>query len=198
MAKTPTAEKKKPAKKPAKKASAKKVAAAVEGAEGEAPVPKKPRAKKVAAPNDTGPVRIVAMHGELRITHTGEPDSERAVAAIGRLVDEVHALGRVQVTSAAHVGATTNLHIVLPGHPQPYEQYPGLILSIDALDNLVTFDHVTIGLVTPELIDDAAFTMLGAMKGDNDNPANDIGRRADWFDRAVDAADLVGARHVAA
>lgn len=203
MAKTPTTEKKTAAKKPAtkktaaKKASSNKVVDTLEAVEGAEPAAKKaPKAKKATAPKAPIDIRQTVMHGEMRITHGGEAESDSAVAGIMGLADGIHALGRVRITSAAHFGSTTTLHVVLPDHPLPYEQYPGLILAIDSLTNLVSFDHVVIGLVSSALIDDAAFSVLGAMKGDADNPAGASGRRTDWFEQAAIAAEDVAGRHV--
>lgn len=169
---------------PAAKATARKAPAKKAG--------KKPTVTK--APVDT---RTTFMHGETRLTHTDEI-GRLALEAMTTLIDDVHAMGRVLITSATHGGGTTMLHTVLPGHPTPYEANPGIILAVDGLDGLVSFDHVVIGLCSAAILDDAAHSLLNVIRGDAENPANAIGRRADWFDIATVAAEDVGARHVSA
>lgn len=167
----------------------------------ETKVAKKPAAKKAvrkpAAAKEVADPRIVVMHGDTRLTHTDEL-GRLALEAMTTLIDEVHALGRVRITGASHGTGMTTLHTVLPGHPTPYEDNPGIILSVDGLDGLVSFDHVVIGIASAALVDDAAFTLLTAVKGDAENPANGIGRRADWYEVATVAADEVGMRFVRA
>lgn len=176
----------KPKKAAVSKTKANAIESEVDTAGDEAPV-KKTRRK--ASPKVVEPQAVVTMHGDMKIIRDEGPDAPKAADAIASLADEVHGLGRIQITSAAHVGATTTLHAVLPGHPTPYDLFPGLILTIDALTNLVSFDHVEIGKVSSALIDDAAYGILTAMQPDNDNPANGIGRRGDWFERAVEVAN---------
>lgn len=154
-------------------------------------------AKKPVTAKSGADARTTFTHGETRLTHSDEA-GRLALEAMTDLIDQVHAMGRVRITSASHGAGTTMMHIVLPGAPTDYESRPGLILAVDGLDGLVSFDHAVIGIASPELIDDAAWSLLTAMAGDDENPANATGRRADWFEAALDAADAVGLRHVRA
>lgn len=184
------------AKAPIKKAAGKKVKVAKTGIEdlpGNITTDEKPAKKKRRKTLE--PQNAVVMHGETRITHGLGEDDAKAVQPIGRLIEEIHAKGRVLVTSAAHFGNRTTMHIVLPDHPQTYDSHPGLILEIDAVTNQVSFDHVVVGRVTADLMDDAAYTILTTMRGEDPAARNAIGKIEDWFSQSVSAAEDVADRH---
>jgi hypothetical protein len=85
------------------------------------------------------------------------------------------------------------MHVVLPGHEPPYDMKPGLLLHVD-VDNALSFDHVVIGRASPELVEEAACALLASMQPDETNPGNAVGRRADWYARAIDASEGLSAR----
>lgn len=186
MAKKPAA-----TKKPALKKVAVKKAEAVNPTEGSATPKKAAKPKRKAGPK--APAVNTLVHGETRLMCTDEAGMAWFDILVP-LVDAVHALGSVKVTSATVRNDTAMLHAVLPDHPQPYDRYPGLILAIDMNSRLMSFDHVVIGHATAETVVDAAFTLLHAMESNEDHPANDIGRRADWFEMAVVTAEKISAR----
>lgn len=106
------------------------------------------------------------------------------------LIDAVVEIGRVKITSATVSAGKVSIHAVLPEHPLPYSIMPGIILTIDPSDHSLWFDHHAIGAAFPEIIDDAAFTLLDAVKGDGA-----AGRRPDWYEVAGRAVDELAIKH---
>ena len=180
----------------AKKSAPKKTVTKDAGEESKTLPAKKSRKKATA--KEPEEKREIIMCGETPITLVGENPSPQIGKGIGDLIEAVHQLGRVHVTSASHGKEMTALHVVLPDHPQPYDKYPGLVLTIDAESNLASFDHVEIGHASPKLVDDAAFSLLKAMQGEDAAQRNNIGRQENWFYLACEAADEVALRHVQA
>jgi len=192
MAKVPVkkaAAKKTPAKKAAK---TRKAAATAPVADEAAPVAKKvAKPRKAAAPKAPVDTRVTSMHGETRMTHHG--DGAEALAAVIPMIDAVHAGAKVAITSAAHGAGGVHLHVVAPGHPVPFETHPGIILTVGP-NGLMTFDHVAVGLATPDNLEAVALATLGAIRPDEGGEATPSGRHPDWFARAVDAAEAAGSR----
>lgn len=106
------------------------------------------------------------------------------------LIDAVIAIGRVEVTSASISEGKVSIHTVLPEHPLPYSIMPGIILTIDANDHSLWFDHHSIGPALPDIIDDAAFALLEGVKGDGA-----AGRRPDWYEVAGRVVDDLAIKH---
>jgi hypothetical protein len=201
MAKAPT-KKKTPAKKATKKAAPRTATVPkVAAAEDEAPFPDKPAAKrkktvakKASLPKVAVDTRVITMHGETRLTHHG--DGGDALNALIPMLDAVKASGKVVITSIAHAGAETTLHAVLPGHPEPYDANPGIILTIGG-NGLLAFDHIAIGLATANLIEEAATSLFAAMRHDEGAAPATVGRRADWLAMANAAANDLSERYAA-
>src|SRR3546814_11939004 len=82
-----------------------------------------------------------------------------------------------------------DIHAVKPGHPQPYTQFPGVILTIGFDDSSVMFDHFMLGFISPAMIDDAGTSLLSELIG----PSGE--RQADWFQRAEEIGDEISDRH---
>src|SRR3546814_16325031 len=76
-----------------------------------------------------------------------------------------------------------DIHAVKPGHPQPYTQFPGVILTIDFDDSSVMFDHFMLGFISPAMIADAGTSLLSELIG----PSGE--RQADWFQRAAERSE---------
>lgn len=181
-------------------------AVAPEAAAADAPAPeaaaKKPArkapakaAKKAAAPKKedlpTTSANQVAMHGETRYTYVDERGLQ-SLAWLAPIIDAVHAKGRVRITSAIHGEGATTMHVVLPGHEPPYDAKPGIILHVD-VDNALSFDHVVIGWMKPALFEETAYAILNAIQPDDVHPANAVGRRDDWYARAIDVSGGISA-----
>src|SRR3546814_7138385 len=66
------------------------------------------------------------------------------------LIDAIVDLGNIQITSASVREGKIDIHAVKPGHPQPYTQFPGVILTIDFDDSSVMFDHFMLGFIRSE------------------------------------------------
>jgi hypothetical protein len=191
----------KPAKKSTKAAKTKKApavkSASPEAAEGvvedgvevAAKPAKKPKKARVAAPVE--PVPTIVMHGGVRTMHLNDAGRD-AIEALLPLVDEVAAMGRVVVASVVSDAGFSQINLELPDHAETLAGMPGIVLTVDEAEGLVSFDHVVIGRTGAKLVDAAGFAILNAVRADAENPANGVGRRADWFDRASDAADRVG------
>lgn len=159
-----------------------------------ATAPKTPAAKKAAKPKmpkAAADTRVVAMHGETRLTHRG--DGAEALAALIPAIDAVHAGGKVIVTSAAHDGAVVHIHAVPAGHALPYETNPGVVLTIGA-NGLMAFDHVAIGLATPDSIEEAVLSVMDAVRPVDGEAPGPVGRRANWYPQAVLAAQTLAER----
>lgn len=176
---------------PAPKAAAKKPArkAPAKTAKKEASPKKTASPKKEAAPST--PANQVVMHGETRYTYVDERGLQ-SLAWLAPIIDAVHAKGRVRITSAIHGDGATTMHVVLPGHEPPYDAKPGIILHVDA-DNALSFDHVVIGWMKPALFEEAAYAILGAIQPNDAHPANAVGRRDDWYARAIDVSGGISA-----
>ncbi|MBX9793926.1 MAG: hypothetical protein K2Y02_06510 [Burkholderiaceae bacterium] len=193
MAKAPA--KKTPAKKPAakpRKAEA-KTAAPIDANDDAASAVKKTAKRKTApkvakTPADT---RIVTMHGETRLTHRG--DGAEALAALIPAIDAVHAGDKVVITSAVHDGAVVHIHAVPAGHALPYETNPGVVLTIGA-NGLMAFDHVAIGLATPDSIEEAVLSVMDAVRPVDGEAPGPVGRRTDWHPQALLAAQTLAER----
>jgi hypothetical protein len=147
---------------------------------------RKPAAPKKAKKEEPAPEPV--FHNETRLFF-GDDAGRQTIEEAFPLIDAVLALGNVQITSASAREGKIDIHVVKPDHPQPYTQFPGVILTVDFDDSSVMFDHFTIGFISPELIDDAATTLLSSLIG----PAGD--RQADWFQRAEAIVDELFDRH---
>lgn len=195
MAKTP-AKKSAPKKAKARKATTKAPVAALADGE-EAPFPiEKPAKRKKAAKAATPKAaivdnRIITMHGETRLIHRGE--GEAALAALLPMVDAIHASGKVKITSIAHSDAGATLHAVPTGHPEPYDANPGIVLTIGG-NGLAAFDHIGIGLATPDLVEEVTIAIFAAMSPDEGEAPATVGRRKDWLEMAYIAAEEASSR----
>src|SRR3546814_9894331 len=109
-------------------------------------------APKKAKKEDPAPEPV--CHNETRLffaDDVGRQTLEEAFPLIDAIVD----LGNIQITSASVREGKIDIHAVKPGHPQPYTQFPGVILTIDFDDSSVMFDHFMLGFISPAMIDDA-------------------------------------------
>lgn len=156
-----------------------------------APAVKKTVATKPKAARTPADTRVATMHGETRLTHRG--DGGEALAALMPAIDAVHAGGKVLITSAVHDGAVVHIHAVPAGHALPYETNPGVVLTIGA-NGLMAFDHVAIGLATPDSIEDAVLSVMDAARPIDGEAPGPVGRRADWHPKAVLAAQTLAER----
>lgn len=155
---------------------------------------KTPAAKKAAKPKmpkAAADMRVVTMHGETRLTHRG--DGAEALAALIPAIDAVHAGDKVLITSAVHDGAVVHIHAVPAGHALPYETNPGVVLTIGA-NGLMAFDHVAIGLATPDSIEEAVLSVMDAVRPVDGEAPGPVGRRSDWHPQAVLAAQTLAER----
>lgn len=198
MAKATTAPKKTPAKakKPAKgRPGAEKAKAEATAADTAEAAAKKAKPRKAAAPKtakDPVDTRIVEMRGETRLIHHG--GGADALAALHPTIDTVNAGGRVLITGAAHAGGSeVNVHVVPIGHTKPYEDNPGVVLTIGA-NGLMAFDGVHVGLATTAAIEETVLAVMDAVKPVEGEAATPAGRRADWYPQAVSAVEEVASR----
>src|SRR3546814_2976439 len=122
---------------------------------------RKPAAPKKEKKEDPAPEPV--FHNETRLffaDDVGRQTLEEAFPLIDAIVD----LGNIQITSASVREGKIDIHAVKPGHPQPYTQFPGVILPIDFADSSVMFDPFILGLLSPAIIDDAGTPLLSDRK----------------------------------
>ena len=156
-----------------------------------APAAKKAKAAKPKMPKAPTDTRVITMHGETRLTHRG--DGADALAALIPAIDAVHAGSKVTITSAAHDGAVVHIHAVPAGHALPYETNPGVVLTIGA-NGLMAFDHVAIGLATPDSIEEAVLSVMDAVRPVEGEAPGPVGRCTDWHPQALLAAQTLAER----
>src|SRR3546814_20440981 len=99
-------------------------------------------APKKAKKEDPAPEPV--CHNETRLffaDDVGRQTLEEAFPLIDAIVD----LGNIQITSASVREGKIDIHAVKTGNPQPYTQFPGVILTIDFDASSVMFDHFKTG-----------------------------------------------------
>lgn len=151
---------------------------------------RKPAAPKKAKKEEPAPEPV--FHNGTRLFFNDDA-GRQAIEEILPLIDAVSALDRVLITSVSAPSSKLDIldiHAVKPGHPEPYSQFPGIILTLDMDDSSVAFDHHIIGFISADLIDDAAFSLLGVIQGDAPGL-----RRPDWYALAEATVDEVAGRH---
>lgn len=170
----------------AKASKTPKTAKPVASANAKPKAARKPAAPKKAKKEEPAPEPV--FHNETRLFFKDDAGRQTVEEALP-LIDAVASLGNIKITSACARDDKIDLHAVKPGHPEPYAKFPGVILTIDFDDSSLMFDHFVIGYVSPELIDDAATSLIDGVV------ASDGTRQPDWYERGQDILEDVVQRH---
>lgn len=153
----------------------------------------KPKTPKAAA--EPAPSRALheMTHNGMTLRYHDDVELER-LTSILPILDAAVAIGRILITGAVISDQTVQIHADNKNSPTNYANYPGVFLTLDLGENVLTFDHITVGFASAERLEGAAFETIAAIF----TPHSDNGRHEDWMERAAEAIDRLTPSKLAA